>query len=308
MMNFRQLISFFLPIVLSFNSNAFFKADFSIEDDFSESSLKRGISASEEKCNKIPEKAIWSQTNTNISECIKYWSYGLTSNTGKAIVFLHGDELPVSQNYSKLTGEMLSRFAFEWSQRVKAPYIFIARPGVFGSSGNHSRRRLLEESQIISSALDGLKKKFGIQEFVIAGQSGGGHVTTSLLTLRDDIICAVPTSAPNSPRIRYLKMGRTMDTTNYSSYEPIENFNNPVHKDLRVIILGDPKDDNVFWESQIALAEVLKKRSIPHILLEGQGRGAQRHGLNNSARDVASMCFLNKSLEEIKATEPRLNG
>ena len=99
-----------------------------------------------------------------------------------------------------------------------------------------------------------------------------------------------------------------MDTTNYPSYEPTENFKNPVHKDLRVIILGDPKDETVFWESQTILAEVLSKRGIPHILLEGQGRGAQRHFLNNAARDVASMCFLNKSFEEIKAMEPLLNG
>lgn len=304
----RQLTFIFLFFNITFNCNAFFRAEFSIDDDFSETSLKRGVSASEEKCNQIPEKAVWSPVRSNLAECIKYWSYGLTSNSGKAIVFLHGDELPVSPNYSKLTGEMLSRYAFEWSRRVKAPYIFIARPGVFGSSGDHSRRRLLEESQIISSALDGLKKKYGINEFVIAGQSGGGHATTSLLTLRDDIVCAVPTSAPSSPKIRYLKLGRSMDTTNYSSYEPIENFTNPIHKNLRVIILGDPKDENVFWESQIILAEVLKKREIPHLLLEGQGRGAQRHGLNNAARDVASMCFFNKSLEEIKAMEPRLNG
>jgi hypothetical protein len=305
----RQIIFIFLLLLtLSFNSHAFFKADFSIEDDFSESSLRRGISATEEKCNSIPEKAIWSPVSSNLAECIKYWSFGLTANTNKAIVFLHGDVSPIPSDYSKLTGEMVSRFALEWSRRVKAPYIFIARPGVYGSSGDHSRRRLLEESQIISATLDGLKKKFGINEFVIAGQSGGGHMTTSLLTLRDDIVCAVPTSAPSSPKIRYRKMGRSVDTTNHPSYEPTENFTNPVHKDLRVIILGDPKDENVFWESQTILGEILNKRGIPHILLEGQGRGAQRHGLNNAARDVASMCFFNRSFEEIKAMEPRLNG
>lgn len=305
----RQIIFLFtLLLTISFNGHAFFKADFSVDDDFSESSLRRGVSANQEKCNSIPEKAIWSPVSSNLAECIKYWSFGLTTNTSKAIVFLHGDVSPIPSDYSKLTGEMFSRFASEWSRRVKAPYIFIARPGVYGSSGDHSRRRLFEEGQIISATLDGLKKKYGINEFVIAGQSGGGHVTTSLLTLRDDIVCAIPTSAPSSPKIRYLKMGRSMDTTNHPSYEPTENFTNPVHKDLRVIILGDPKDENVFWESQTILGEVLNKRGIPYILLEGQGRGAQRHGLNNAARDVASMCFFNKNFEEIKAMEPRLNG
>jgi hypothetical protein len=303
-------VSFVAALLLfsCLNCHAFFKVDFSIEDDFSESSLRRGISASEQKCKKLPDKAIWSPVNPNLAECIKYWSSGLTPQTGRAIVFLHGDITPTPTDYTKLTGEVVSKNASKWARRLKAPYIFIARPGTHGSSGDHSRRRMLEESQIISSTLDELKKKFGIEEFVIAGQSGGGHMTTSLLTLRDDIVCAVPTSAPSSPRIRYLKMGRSMDTTNYPSYEPIENFKNPVHKDLRVIILGDPKDANVFWESQIILAEVLNKRGIPNILLEGQGTGTQRHSLNNAARDVASKCFFNKSFDEIKSMEPLLKG
>jgi len=305
----RQIIYIFLLLLtLSFNSHAFSKAEFSVEDDFSESSLRRGISATEEKCNSIPEKAIWSPVSSNLAECIKYWSYGLTTNTGKAIVYLHRNILATDPAYLKLTGEMVSRYAVEWSRRVKAPYIFIGRPGFFGSSGDQSRKGLLEESQIISATLDGLKKKYGINEFVIAGLSGGGHTATSLLTLRDDIVCAVPTSAPTPSKIWYLKMGRSLDTTNHLSYEPTENFKNPVHKDLRVIILGDPKDEAVFWESQTILAEVLSKRGIPHMLLEGQGKGPQRHILDNAARDIASMCFFNKSFEEIKAMEPRLNG
>ena len=120
----RQLF-FILPLLLtlSFNSQAFSKAEFSVEDDFSESSLRRGISATEEKCNLIPEKAIWSLVSSNLAECIKYWSYGLTTNTGKAIVYLHHDISYTESAYLKLTGEMVSRYAVEWSRRVKAPYI-----------------------------------------------------------------------------------------------------------------------------------------------------------------------------------------
>jgi hypothetical protein len=69
----RQIIYIFLVLLtLSFNSQAFSKAEFSVEDDFSESSLRRGISATEEKCNSIPEKAIWSPVNSNLAECIKW--------------------------------------------------------------------------------------------------------------------------------------------------------------------------------------------------------------------------------------------
>ena len=304
----KSLASLLLLLAMSCSSHAFFESEFSLDDDFSDSSLRRGIRATEEKCILIPEKAVWGRVNPNVAECIKFWGYGLSSNTGKVIVFLHGDYFPGTAEYPKLSGQWFERSAFNWSIRLKAPFIYLGRPGVYGSSGNHSRRRLLEEGQVISAALNGLKNKFGITEFVIAGQSGGGHLTASLLTLRDDIVCAVPTSAPSSPRIRYLKLGRTIDTTNLPSYEPTQNFNNPVHSELRVIILGDPNDKNVFWESQTVLSDVLSRRGIPHILLEGLGSGPERHGLNNAARDVAGMCFHNKTLDEIKATEAKLSG
>jgi len=292
----------------SFACHAFFKVDFSLEDDFSDSSVRRGISATREKCNLIPEKAVWSRVGLEIAECIKFWSSGLTHNTGRAIVFFHGDVIPIRPSYSKMTGDRLNKISIGWSQKLRAPFIYMGRPGTLGSSGSHSRRRLLEEGQIISAALDGLKIKYGINEFVVAGQSGGGHLTASLLTLRNDIVCAVPTSAPSSPRIRFLKMGRTIDTTNLPSYEPFENFTNPVHKDLRVVVLGDPMDSNVFWESQTALVEPLKKRGIPHLILEGQGSDPSRHELSNSSRDIAGMCFHNKSFEEMKSHELKLRG
>jgi poly(3-hydroxybutyrate) depolymerase len=58
----------------------------------------------------------------------------------------------------------------------------MSRPGTYGSSGDHSQRRRPAEAKIISAAIDALKKKYQIQELVITGQSGGGHVTASLIT------------------------------------------------------------------------------------------------------------------------------
>jgi hypothetical protein len=304
----KTLISWLALLGIASNCYAIFEVDFSLEDDFSEMAVKRGVRATEDKCRLIPERAIWSRVNANLVECIKFWGQGLSSYTGRAIVYFHGDFTPPTSEYFKLSTERLNQSALTWSARLNAPVVFIGRPGVYGSSGNHSRRRLLEEGQVLSATLDGLKSKFGITEFVIVGQSGGGHLTTSLLTLRDDIVCAVPTSAPNSPRIRYLKMGRCVDTTGLQSYEPTENFNNPVHSGLRVIILGDPKDQNVFWESQVVLSNVLSQRRLPYILLQGEAKGPERHGLSISALRIAGMCFHDKTFDDMKAIEPTLKG
>jgi len=280
---------------------AFFgRVDFTVEDDFSEASILRGIKANQEQCKSAGNAAIWASVNRDLEECIKYWGSGLTNATGRVIVYMHGDRLPTPPSYLKLTGQQLSNSAATWGNRLKAPYIYIGRPGTHGSSGDHRKRRTIEEGLILSKAFDALSERYGIKEFVVAGQSGGGHATSSLLTLRNDIVCAIPTSAPSSPSIRFRKMGRTTDTTNHVSYEPTEHLqSNAMHKKLRVFILGDPNDSNVFWESQTILAEPLKKRGIEHAIIEGVATGARKHSLDNSARFLAGLCYHDKETSEI---------
>jgi len=163
------------------------------------------------------------------------------------------------------------------------------------------QRRRKTESELISAALDELKKRYGVEEWVVAGQSGGGHVTSALIAERADIVCAVPTSAVSSPRIRWEMMGRTRDTTNYAdSYEP-SNFisKSRTNPSLRVFVLGNPKDKNVFWPSQTVMADSLKMAKIPVETLEGEGTGPDGHGLSNSSRIVAGWCAQDISTEEI---------
>lgn len=287
--------------LFSSNANAFFgRVDFTVEDDFSDASVRRGVKATEQQCSAASGQTVWVKLDNDLQECIKYWGAGLSPNTNRAVVFLHGDQTPTSPSYLKLSGKALQEAAENWSKRLNAPYIFIGRPGTHGSSGDHSKRRTLEEALILSGTLNVLSERYGIKEFVLSGQSGGGHMTSSLLTLRTDVVCAVPASGPNSPKIRYLRMGRKMDTTNRESYEPVEHLaNNAMSKHLRVFILGDPNDANVFWESQIVIAEPLKKRNVEVEIVEGVGLGTERHGLNNSARYLAGLCYHNQPTEEI---------
>ena len=163
------------------------------------------------------------------------------------------------------------------------------------------QRRRAAESVLVSRALDLLKVRLGIGEFALAGQSGGGHLTASLLTLRNDIVCAVPTSAPSSPRVRWLARGLKRDTTGYrDSYEPSEHLRRDrVHERLRVFVLGDPLDANVIWPSQTILATKLKEAGIAVETLEGVGAGPVRHGLPNSARAVAGWCLHEMPTDEI---------
>jgi hypothetical protein len=287
------------------------RVEFAPEGDFSETAIRRGVKATKTQCEGL-HNAVWVSTPDHGEECLKYWTAGFPGSVaGRAVVFFHGDVWvgpgKTSKGYLRTSEWSIQRDAEKWSRMLGAPYVFFGRPGAFGSSGDHMQRRREGESILISAALDLIKDRLKIKEFVIAGQSGGGHVTSALLTRRADIICAVPTSAPSSPRVRWLIKGLKKDTTGYGdSYEPAEHLGNArVHEKLRVFVLGDPDDANVVWPSQTAMADSLKAKGIPVETLHGKGTGPDSHSLSDSARIVASWCYQDLSTEGIlrKAAE-----
>lgn len=280
---------------------------FSDKGDFSEAALMSGISATEAQCH-AAANSVWVQTKNSGSECLKYWKGGFGTQPAKrAMVYFHGDLFvgagKTGKHYLEQTNANLQKNADSWAKYLGVPYIYFGRPGTHGSSGDHMQRRRIGESELVSAALDKLKARLGVDEWVVAGQSGGGHLTSALLTQRADIVCAVPTSAISSPRIRWEMAGRTRDMTNYTdSYEPTQFIvRDKMHPRLRVFVLGDPKDRNVYWPSQTVMADALQKAQVPVWTLQGQGAGPEAHGLSDSARIVAGWCAKDMTSKDIVA-------
>lgn len=278
---------------------------FSAEPDFSEFAVRNGVVATKEQCDRV-ENAVWAQTKDSGQACLRYWAAGFSGSASKlAVVYFHGDQWSYSQGttseYREMTTARLKAGAESWSKQLGVPYVFVARPGVFGSSGDHMQRRRPAESQLISAGLDALKKRLKIDEFVLVGQSGGGHVTASLITLRADVVCAVPASSPSSPRIRWQTLKWTRDATGYEdSYEPHEHLDKSrMHPMLRVFVLGDPNDQEAVWASQTVLADKLRAATVPVDVLTGEGGGAKAHVLSKSAITVAGWCANNVPSEEV---------
>ncbi len=281
------------------------RVEFTEAGDFSEAAIMRGVKADKVQCDQIAH-AVWAVTADAGAECLKYWTAGFgPAPVRRVVVYFHGDIWvgagKTARRYLGFTNEQLQADADAWARRVDFPYLFFARPGTHGSSGDHMQRRRRAESALISAALDLIKQRHGIEELILAGQSGGGHVTSSLLTMRVDIVCAVPTSAPSSPRIRWEMKGRTTDTTGFAdSYEPFEHLRKAAaHPQLRVFVLGNPQDSNVVWPSQTVMADALQTAGIPVAILEGEGTGPDAHGLSNSARIVAGWCAKEMATDEI---------
>lgn len=286
-------------------ASIFGRIDFTAEGDFSESALQRGVKATQGQCEKV-ENAVWVSTKDYGEECIKYWAAGFNGTpVERAVIFFHGDVWvgagKTGKYYLEANNEKLQQEADAWGTRLGVPYVFVARPGTYGSSGDHMQRRRLVESVLLSAALDKIKERMNIKELVVAGQSGGGHVTSSLLTLRSDIVCAIPTSGPSSPRVRQTLRGIVRDQTGYTDhYEPTEHLQkDKMNENLMVFVLGDPNDANVVWPSQTIMATKLQEIGVNVETLTGEGTGPEHHSLSNSARRVAGWCANGLPKEEI---------
>jgi hypothetical protein len=220
---------------------------------FTDEAVVRGVQASKAQCDALPG-AVWAQPAGAQGECLRYWHAGLADAAAnpRVLVFFSGDLLvgnKVTSGYEGLTAWGMQKSADTVPARFGVPYVFLARPGTYGSSGEHTQRRRPLEARLVSAALDEIKKRHAIGELAVAGLSGGGHVVASLLGYRSDIVCAVAASALSAPKLRARLRGWSADSTGYNdSYEPLEHLDavkaNPA---LRVFVLGDPADSDVPW-------------------------------------------------------------
>jgi hypothetical protein len=273
--------------------------------EFSDLALRSGVSATRADCDTVRE-AVWVDSKAFGSECLRYWKAGFGDGPARrAIVFFHGDVwlgTQTSPTYLQLNEEKQQAIADEWAKKLGVPYIHFARPGTHGSSGDHMQRRRRAESELITLALDELKKRYGIFEWVVTGQSGGGHVTASLLVHRSDIVCAVPASSVSSPRMRWILLGRSTDATGYhDSYEPTEFLvKKGQHPKLRIFVVGSLEDKNTPWSTQTLLTGRANAVGLQAIELTGQGSGSQQHGMADSGRSVAGWCAQGLTDDQIR--------
>ncbi len=305
-MTARPLLAIALATALAASAHAQ-RVPMDISDGhFTAQSLVQGVSATAGQCATVAQ-AVWAQTADGTGECIRYWAAGLpaAAPVARVLVYIPSDQLAFDQaeaSYTTRSPKIMQGLVDGMQMRAGVPFILLSRPGTFGSSGEHKQRRRELEPRLMSAALDAIKARHGIGELVLVGLSGGGHIVASLLGWRSDIVCAVPTSSVSSPRLRWQGMGRTADLTGYTdSHEPVDHLRREVfHPQLRVFVLGDPKDSNVVWATQTPLADRLKALGADVTLLHGEGSDTQRHVLGSSGQRVGAMCLRGASTQEIQ--------
>jgi dienelactone hydrolase len=172
--------------------------------------------------------------------------------------------LSVFDSYGKQSPLTVQNWAEQVSVSLDRTFLALARPGIFGSSGDHRERRRPREVAIVGAALDALKAAFGWAVIDLAGLSGGGHLVAALIADRSDVGCAVIASGNVSVRQRNAEMKWETDITGFSDFvDPIDLVEHVAKSPpRRVIVLTDPDDKIVPAASQSAYVAALRKVGV----------------------------------------------
>jgi pimeloyl-ACP methyl ester carboxylesterase len=202
--------------------------------------------------------------------CIRYFASRDIDGARVAIVQFSGDRDGVmDQAPTRIPGntEALRTLDAQRSRdRAGVPWVFVARPGTYGSSGDHRKRREPVEFHALDAALDALMQRHRIQRIVILGHSGGATAAAALLTMgRTRVACAVLTSGAYGLLERARLLGRSRDgrsdtTGSTQFYDPLDHVNG-IARDpsRRIVLIGSPDDRNTPFALQQRFADAVAK-------------------------------------------------
>ncbi len=207
-------------------------------------------------------------------ECIRYFAGADIQGTPVVIVQFYGDRDRVMrqpiEDIRNNTQQTQEGYAASQTRRADGlPVVVMARPGTYGSSGDHRQRRQIKEFYSINAALDVLQERYAIEKLVLLGHSGGATAAAAVLTLgRPNVRCAVLSSGAYSLLTRAEMLRETAgraprpgrDTTGLENpYDPLEYVAGIVSDTARhIIILGNARDTVTPFELQQEFAAALK--------------------------------------------------
>jgi hypothetical protein len=226
-----------------------------------------------------------STTGGRGSEALVYFGPDVVSSNGR------GEATP-KETYLKASPAQQQAVSATWSKNLRLPYILLGRPGTYGSSGEHAKRRTPREIAVVSSALDAIKARHGYERLHLIGHTEGGHTAAALLPLRTDVGCVVLASALVSVRAYLAELGTDKDFTgNKNPLDPIASVDRIARgADLRIFILTDPDDAIVSARSQTAYAKRLIAGGLPARQIFAAASDLSAHALFRQAHQVAAAC------------------
>lgn len=285
------------------------------DEKFDKQDVLHGTYSIQEDSFKI-SNSFWVEVS-NKSECIRYYPIGLASNENRNVmIYFSGDvllrtargERLVTPIYTKKTPNDILKMMEKWSKSASnTPAIFIARPGIYGSSGNHQESRQTDEIHLMGKTLDLLKQKYKIDNFIITGQSGGGLITAAMLNLRTDISAAVITAGLLTTHLLDRRF-RTLRKTPGVKKTPLEKLYDPtLHIDdmqsdsqPTIIVISDPRDQAIPFYSQIIYVNKLREKGLTVHHIFSHAPLPKRHALAIHGQKAAALIAKGVDIKDIR--------
>jgi dienelactone hydrolase len=278
-------------------------------ETFSRAELLSGTRITEAACAALPT-AVWVVVGGQ-GECIRYYHSDAGGSGREALVYLSADvasvngrgEMRPNELYLKESPAGSQNGSSGWSRSLRMPYLLLGRPGTFGSSGEHAKRRTAREIDVVSAALDAIKVRHGYARLHVTGYAEGGHTAAALLSRRTDLGCVVLASALISVRDWLSEFDRSDDVTgNKAPIDPVALVDRVAKRsDLRIFVVTDPDDVVISAGSQTNYAKRAAAAGLPVRQVFTAAPDPYAHALGRTGREIAASCAKGMSDDAIVA-------
>jgi pimeloyl-ACP methyl ester carboxylesterase len=237
-----------------------------------------------------------------------YFSGDYVLRSAKGVSYL-------SASYAATSPEQIEEDMSDWSSQAQRPAIYLARPGIHGSSGDNNIRRTLREIELMNRALDMLRERYRISSFILAGQSGGGQIIAALLNMRSDIEASAISSGLLSVKqfsTHWKYGGEIPGQLLYDAkswYDPVDEIEN-IRRDLppKIYLISDPEDRSVPFYTQLNYIRRLRSIGLNPQHIYAYAPRPQRHQLAAHGKLAAALLAQGKSGMEIRRALQELDS
>lgn len=283
-------------------------------EPFDAAQALNGSFSSPEQCARVLD-SLWVEVSGK-GDCIRYYEHGLSGGENATVlVYFSGDVMlrttkgvrHITSSYQSFSPMKIEKDMADWSADAGHPALYLARPGIYGSSGDHNKWRTHREIELMDRALDLLKVRYNIASFILIGHSGGGQIVAALLNRRRDIAASVLSSGLVSMKqvtayweFRREIPGRLLyDAQSY--YDPVDEIWRIRRDPLpEIYVISDPEDRIVPFYSQLYYVRRLRALGLKPHHIYAYAPGPQRHLLAGHAKRAAALFAQGKSAEDIR--------
>ncbi|WP_321897296.1 alpha/beta hydrolase family protein [Burkholderia cepacia] len=271
------------------------------DEDFPRETVMCGVPAPTEAQCRALGNSVWVEIDGK-GDCLRYWSSGLTEDTGIAVFYFHGDRIWFGEvaAYDDNTAVAQLEYANQAAATLGMAFVKVARPGLYGSSGSHSASRQMREMKLVEGAVREILKRHKVKRFGFAGQSGGGSIAAYLMTRFPEAECVAFTAAClslNALRKAGQKVGG-YDYGHPAIYDPIAHLHELKPTASRqIFVIGDEKDKAALFPNLLDFYEAAKAAGHNIVLIRAEG--LRNHVLDATGQHAVAWCLQGATASEV---------